>query len=416
MRIKKYIPEFLKDKYIFILIAAYFLMLFFITPSSYIYDRSTFYTWFTYMWNEGFFGLFSHPDVNYMPLYLYVMKGFTYLFHDLESLNESMHYLKTFTLLFDIGGIYLLVRILRHFKIKEDNVFFVLFNIAYIYITLFWAQIDSIHTFFILSSIWLLVRKKLTLSSISLVIAFNFKLQTIIFIPLWILLFIPQLMKRKRNIFKVLIAVILTELIIISPYIYTGHVTEYINIAKGAVDYFQILSMHAFNLWYVVFGPIARWTADTGTFIGITYKSWGILMFIITSFITYFPLLHIVIRKLKQKSDEFTISEYKMVFLVMILTVLNFFYFNTQMHERYLHPLILPLAVYAFLNKRWFIYILISLLYFLNLEKILMLLPVDHLSIIFSSRLIAVMLGLCLLMLYYDLVKLYKDLRMKWKG
>lgn len=409
------ILDLFKDRFLLILILAFLLMLFFINPTSYVYDRGTFYTWFTYLKNEGFWGMVNHEDVNYMPIYLYIMNFFSMLFPTAEAINQNIHYLKAISLFFDFAGIYLLVRIFRHFKIPQDNVFFVLFNLAYLYNTLFWMQIDSIHSFFIMLSLWAVIKKRLKLSTIALVIAFNIKLQSIIFAPLWLLLLIPTLVKNKKKILAVFLSLIVSELVIIAPYLISNNWGAYTKVIFGSIDFFEILSMHAFNIWYVIVGAMARWTEDTGLFIGLSYKTWGYLMFAAGLIATFIPMLHIVFRKLKNKKEDFNETEISIALLSAVLTIFSFFYFNTQMHERYLHPLLLPLAAFAFINKKYILYVLISLLYFLNLEKILLLLPVDHYSLIFSSRLIAVLLGATLLLCFYYLYSYYFSLKKKWQ-
>ncbi|KYC44470.1 MAG: hypothetical protein AMQ74_01963 [Candidatus Methanofastidiosum methylothiophilum] len=253
------------------------------------------------------------------------------------------------------------------------------------------------------------------LSTIALVIAFNIKLQSIIFAPLWLLLLIPTLVKNKKRILVVLLSLILSELVIIAPYLISNNWEAYTRVIFGSIDFFEILSMHAFNIWYVVVGAMARWTPDTGLFIGLSYKTWGYLMFAASLIATFIPMLHIVFRKLKNKKVDFNETEISIALLSAVLTIFSFFYFNTQMHERYLHPLLLPLAAFAFINKKYILYVLISLLYFLNLEKILLLLPVDHYSLIFSSRLIAVLLGAALLLCFYYLYSYYFSLKKKWQ-
>ena len=47
---------------------------------------------------------------------------------------------------------------------------------------------------------------------------------------------------------------------------------------------------------------------------------------------------------------------------------LVFYYFNTQMHERYIHAAILLVGTASIINKNYWTYILLSLAYFLSLD------------------------------------------------
>jgi hypothetical protein len=54
---------------------------------------------------------------------------------------------------------------------------------------------------------------------------------------------------------------------------------------------------------------------------------------------------------------------------VSALYGLAFYFFTTGMHERYSHPVILLLGMYAVLSGNYFTYVLASVAYFANLEK-----------------------------------------------
>ena len=68
-----------------------------------------------------------------------------------------------------------------------------------------------------------------------------------------------------------------------------------------------------------------------------------------------------LVRMIEQKREE-----------GVFLSILGFFFFNTQMHERYSHPAMLMAFLYGILNKNYWIYGITSIAYFLNMEKTLM--------------------------------------------
>lgn len=97
--------------------------------------------------------------------------------------------------------------------------------------------------------------------------------------------------------------------------------------------------------------------------------------------------------------------EIKFLLIILILLIsLVFFYFNTQMHKRYSHPALLFSGAFAFVNGSYLMYVLCSLAYFLNMEKVLKYLQLENYNtFIFDERVIsvlyltAIILGICLL-------------------
>jgi hypothetical protein len=92
------------------------------------------------------------------------------------------------------------------------------------------------------------------------------------------------------------------------------------------------------------------------------------------------------------------------VFLLSALTASVFFYFNTQMHERYFHPALVSLAAYTFLTSNYFPFVLGSIAYFLNMERILQSLALtNYRTLIFHPVFIAVLFACLIIYLFYRL-------------
>ena len=105
--------------------------------------------------------------------------------------------------------------------------------------------------------------------------------------------------------------------------------------------------MNAYNFWLFFFPKDFMTTSDTLKFMGLTLKSWGLIMFFTLSLVALLPLLKSSLYKLLKK-EGIALPQSK-IFIIAALIALFFFFFNTQMHERYSHPAILFLAVYALL-------------------------------------------------------------------
>ncbi len=90
---------------------------------------------------------------------------------------------------------------------------------------------------------------------------------------------------------------------------------------------------------------------------------------------------------------SFDARDYELLFLSTGLLCLYFFYFNSQMHERYAHPIIILFFFYAVVSKNYKLYILASIPYLLSLDKSFSFpdgyLPIVHYKFIYASGIIA---------------------------
>jgi len=74
------------------------------------------------------------------------------------------------------------------------------------------------------------------------------------------------------------------------------------------------------------------------------------------------------------------------------------------MHERYFHPALISLAAYTFLTNNYFPFVLGSVAYFLNLEKIMCSLALtNYKTLIFHPVFIALLFLLLIVYLFYRL-------------
>ena len=77
------------------------------------------------------------------------------------------------------------------------------------------------------------------------------------------------------------------------------------------------------------------------------------------------------------------------------------------MHERYFHPAMISLAAYAFYSGRFFPFILASIAYFINLERICWYLAMHNdvymKSFFMDSRFVAALYLVLFFMMFYSL-------------
>jgi hypothetical protein len=146
--------------------------------------------------------------------------------------------------------------------------------------------------------------------------------------------------------------------------------------------------MNAFNMWYWITETDPIKVDDFNPWLGLTYKLWGFIFFTIAGAVALFPLIAKTFYRLLNKLS-FDKRYIEQVFLTSALCSIVFFFFNTQMHERYVHPAIVLLFGYSVLRKNYLLYSICSVAYFLNLEAINKYLKIEHATPWFDATYIA---------------------------
>ena len=172
--------------------------------------------------------------------------------------------------------------------------------------------------------------------------------------------------------------VLVLQVFLVLPFLLQGHGELIFNAVKG-VDQYPWVSMNAYNLWYY-FVDHPMETQDTIKFAGLTYKNWGLLMFCGFSALVLGPFLKDIWNHWKADKEPAYLVE--RICLTSGLVMIGFFYFNTQMHERYGHAAMLFFACYGYISGRYWLFFLLSIAYVLNLEDVLMWLHLKNYSIL----------------------------------
>lgn len=369
-------------------IGLFFLLIAVMLPRTYmIFDFDYWTNWAIYIHQNGLTNIYNNPTVDYHPLYFYFLWFYDKIQGNEYYITENINYIKLLPLVFDILPL-LLLRGFRQGIIKAPIPhMYLLLNVAYLFNTCVWGQIDSIFTCLCLFAILQGFRRPI-LSAVLFALAIALKPHPIIFIPLLLLTWAYGIKNIKTAIY-VLVSMLATWLIIALPFIIKGQFSSMWHVITSAVGRYPKVSIGAFNIWYLIIPSNPYFTTDTDKFFILSYKQIGLILFIISSGIL---LLTVLFRLGKSKFEKIELSQdtIKMLMLTSGLIALYFFYFNTQMHERYAHPAILFIFFYAVLEKDYKLYILVSIPYFLSLDKLLPdFLPVQHYKIIWASKVIA---------------------------
>lgn len=383
------------------------LLLYILSPvEGHPFDTWCWIAWSRYIFENGLSNVYN-SKTDYLPLYHYVLYFYGIIEGSVHNITNHIHRLKIVTLLFEAGSALFLFHLLREkFKDTYKALVYSLFyfcNLAVLFNSLVWGQVDGIFTFFIFVSVITAYEKHFFPAILCFVLAVNMKLQAIIFFPLVVALILPAMQKAgSRKVLISISAVLLIQLLIILPFLLNGNTEGLIKTVTGAVGRYPVISLNAYNIWFLMFDGDLRTTEDTVSFAGLTYMRWGQLAFIITGFASLYYLIKPNFLFLFGK-QPFDISRRKVLITASLIPLL-FFFFNTQMHERYTHPAIIFIAAYSLLYHRPFPLIIVSIAYFLNLEDVYQFMNShNYHTLIFSSEFIASLYALVIVSLFLDL-------------
>jgi Gpi18-like mannosyltransferase len=391
-----------------ILLALLFLLYIIILPRQYfVYDFEFWTDWALYIHRHGLTQIYHNPTVNYHPLLLYVLYVYDLIMGTEELIIRNINYIKLFPMLFDFLPIVVLCSFRQKMVEEKIPFLFLLLNISYLFNSMIWGQFDSVHT--ALCFLALLCAFDRPYWSIGLfMLAIVMKLQAIVFTPVLGIVLLYSIRDFKKLI-KVAFAGLAVLTILISPFIIAGELGRLWHVVTHAVGFYPRVAIGAFNFWQLLIYDTYN-TMDYTKFMGVTYKQIGLALFLISSGLTLFPLLFRVIKH-RKANEAFSKDTKQMLMLAAGMVSLYFFYFNTQMHERYVHPVMLFFFFYAVYSKNYKLYILASIPYFLSLDKCFPdFLPVKHYKIIWAMQVIAIWYALTVIYGTYLYFKQYKPI------
>lgn len=365
-----------------------FALYLFILPRVYMdYDMNYWRIWALHIHEHGLVGAYDGGVINYFPVYIYGLYVFDLLQGSAANITAHINDIKTLFVFFDFLPLIVLC-CFRH-KILSFKIpyLFLLINIAYVFNSMVWGQIDSIYTnlSFLAIVVGLLYPVPATLLYL---VALNTKPQAIEFAPI-IGLVLLYSVRNFKTVFYIVASAAVLQLIIFLPWLGNGGVPRLINYAMHSVDLYNKLSICAFNIWYLIVPANHYFINDKETFILISYKTTGLIMFCTSAVLLLWPMLKLIWQQRRDKllPDAKT---YQYLFLGTGLLCLYFFYVNTQMHERYANPIIIFFFFYAVVSGNYKLYILASIPYFLSLDKCFPnYLPIVHYKIIYADKILA---------------------------
>jgi hypothetical protein len=235
------------------------------------------------------------------------------------------------------------------------------------------------------------------------------KLQAILFAPVLGLTYLYWMADSKNNFKQIALAAagaIVLQLLILTPFMLTENGIQLLW-EKVVFDSFHQKDPYIGNYNFWALASLHHWkTPDYTLYIaGITYKQAGVFLFYFFSFLAMSPLLVSIYKRLRNR--QATLPDRNVYWITCSLVGVLFYYFNTEMHERYSHPAWLFLTVYAFSKRDFFPYIMFSLAYFFVMENSLRFFQLNsYNTVIFNPVFISCLFAVVIIYLFYKLFKL----------
>ena len=362
-----------------ILLAGFLLRIYLSTLIAFEGDFGTWQSWGRALSNDGFSQFYNKNWCDYMPGYLYIL-------WILNELHAAMPWLSVYILfklpanLSDLGIsilIFVALKPIASTRIAMISSLAYFFNPAALSNSTFWGQVDSVHAFPILFSIILGIRKRFILSGLFAALAFMIKPQSIVLFPIIGFIAIDPFLRsaQRWNIknfippAQIIITIIVSCTIITLPfiwdkidsffYVFTGPVELIKERFYAAYEQYKYASLNTFNFW----GSFAMWQSDELLFSGLTYKTWGTLIFGAFFTIIFTSLFKFNFHR-KYRDKDYTY----LIFQAVTLMLFALFLFVTRAHERYLLPSIVFFTLIIF--RSWifpYLYAIVSGVYVCNM-------------------------------------------------
>ena len=364
-----------------------FLLYLIILPrASMEYDMNFWQQWALAIRHNGLAHAYS-SGINYLPVYVYSLYIYDLLQATDANIIHHINSIKVLFICFDFLPIVVLCAFRQKMLSFKIPYLFLLFNIAYVFNSMVWGQMDCMYTNLCFLAIVTGVLYPVT-GVLFYTLALNTKPQAIEFLPVIALVWLYGF-RNIKLVIKAVVVVLLLQVLLLLPFMGNGGVGIIFHIATHPVDVYNKLSICAFNIWYLIQPHNPYFINDKDVFFLLSYKTTGLLLFGGATAFVWVPLAKRIMA-LRRQYIAIDTSVWAQVLLGTGLICLYFFYFNAQMHERYANPIIIFFFFYGAASGNYKLYILASIPYFLSLDKCFPdYLPIVHYKFVFASKVIA---------------------------
>ncbi len=299
-------------------------------------------------------------ECDYPPLYLYVITPIAYLF---DAFSWDIHtyffdsFLKLFNLLVEFSFLY------WFYKKTNNKVFLALMLLSPVTIVnaYGWGQIDILYSILMFCGFYYILQNKLYPTAILIGISLSLKTQTLLFLPIFGILFLTSKNSIKEKIFSLLLLFSVFFLINLPFILFAPNPMDSINPHISAAGRYNYISVNAFNFYWAIW-------ADFGLKMKMQFPPNDALVFGVISrkLLAYslfsISFIWILFQVYKHHSNT------QKVIALLSLYCFTYFMLLPEMHERYLFPMFIFSAyLCSFDTDEWPYFLIIALLHTLNL-------------------------------------------------
>jgi Gpi18-like mannosyltransferase len=217
------------------------------------------------------------------------------------------------------------------------------------YLSAVWGQSNQLSFLFLIISFILLTTKRSIWAPLAFAIAINLKPDCVFLAPLFLFVWFKQKQSWRNLILGGLLAGVFS---LWTVSWFNGEsiknllslLSKRLNTSEGLV------TLNAFNFWYVLFPFPSKVLFATTKWLGITVKLWGYICWIWINFLSF--------KLVRYKKIE-------SIFLAMFTVGFGSWLFMTGMHERYAFYSLVALLFYSIYKKEYFRYfVVLSIIFF----------------------------------------------------
>lgn len=326
-------------------------------------DISTLQNWGNIALDHGLSSLITETGANY-PLYLYVLEFNSFLQKKMFGNNNPLdfHYNiihKTIPL---ISNLLIGLVIFLYFRKKgiRTSLFaatLYLLNLAVIYTTAYWGQLDAFVAWLNLLCIVFLIKKRYVLSTVFLTFSILTKLLSVFLLPVLAIVIIMN--ANFKEYLKIILSNTFVILLLSLPFIFGGAFYAVLKVLFHFASKTDFVTVNAYNLWrllqekFIFLGGM-----DDVVFLGITIQEIGLIFFAIYALLVMYQIF---------KNN----NQYSTLLAVSSL-IFAFFMLPTRIHERYFFYFFAFGAMIAVMNWRYLVmYIILMFTHLFNLMMVL---------------------------------------------
>ncbi len=338
-------------------------------------DGYWFVTWMRTAVEHGVSHVSEFVWCDYPPGYLYVLKGTGLLWIALtgqplpaDGTLAARFLVKLGPALLDLATAWVLYR-LAVTRVQRGTALLVLaayaYNPAMVFDSSVWGQVDSAVSLLVLVAAWAICARRFAVGWVIVAVAVLVKLQAVVLIPVFAV--VTLRLGGMRALLAAARGAAGAALVLLFPFFTAGRMAPLIETMLGASGRYPYVSMNAHNVWWLVGGERSPTLSDAmrlGNGL-LTYHTVGTGMLGIATLLILWrlwPQLRAAPAGVQGPRSKVQSDPLPALLEAGALQALAFYLFPTQMHERYVVPLLVFLAALCIWRPRlWWVYGVASL-------------------------------------------------------